>query len=105
MKLLELKPKLLGKYAVLKQKMTSENALAAVNSVFGEKAAIKAEGMYKKLTEVNAKVSKQVAAKMKDMYARSTVQVGEFAKIAETMEEKYVGTTLVFRARARFAGK
>jgi len=93
------------KYGMLKQKMTSENALAAVNSVFGEKAAIKAEGMYKKLTEVNAKVSKQVAAKMKDMYARSTVQVGEFAKIAETMEEKYVGTTLVFRARARFAGK
>jgi len=94
-----------AKLSVIKQQMTSENALAAVNSVFGEKAAIKAEGMYKKLTGVNAKVSKQVAAKMKDMYARSTVQVGEFAKIAETMEEKYVGTTLVFRARARFAGK
>ena len=42
---------------------------------------------------------------MKGMYALSLKKVGTFAKSAEEMEEQYLGTTLVFRARARFTSK
>jgi hypothetical protein len=83
----------------------SAKAKVALNekfrTVFGADAATKAEDLLKNLKEANG----DVAAKMKDMYAVSLKKVGTFAKTAEKMEEQYLGTTLVFRARARFAGK
>ena len=68
---------------------------------FGDDAATKAEDMLKNLKEAKGDVAK----KMKGMYAVSLKKVGTFAKSAEEMEEQYLGTTLVFRARARFTGK
>merc|ERR1712216_155384 len=63
---------------------------------FGDDAATKAEDMLKNLKEAKGDVAK----KMKGMYAVSLKKVGTFAKSAEEMEEQYLGTTLVFRARA-----
>jgi hypothetical protein len=87
------------------EKMTSANALKAARSVFGDKAVMKAEDMLKELKKAQGSTSVQAKAKMKTMYAYSTEQVGYFAKIAEEMEGKYFGTTVVFRARAKFTGK
>jgi len=87
------------------EKMTSANALKAARSVFGNKAVMKAEDMLKELKKAQGSTSVQVKAKMKTVYAYSTEQVGYFAKIAEEMEGKYFGTTVVFRARAKFTGK
>merc|ERR1711937_991926 len=70
---------------------------------FGDDAATKAEDMLKNTFEYLAKGD--VAKKMKGMYALSLKKVGTFAKSAEEMEEQYLGTTLVFRARARFTSK
>jgi len=79
---------------------------------FGDDAATKAEDMLKNLKEAKGDVAKKmkgmygdVAKKMKGMYALSLKKVGTFAKSAEEMEEQYLGTTLVFRARARFTSK
>jgi len=77
---------------------------------FGDDAATKAEDMLKNLVKLDvAKKMKgmygDVAKKMKGMYALSLKKVGTFAKSAEEMEEQYLGTTLVFRARARFTSK
>jgi hypothetical protein len=91
------------KYYDVTAKMTSDNALNAFSTMFGEKAALKANGMLQDIKKANVK--QQVADKMKSMYSYSTAQVGHFAGIAEQMEEKYVGTSLVFKARAKFSGK
>jgi hypothetical protein len=90
-------------YKDVSTKMSSDNALYAINTVFGEKAALKAKDMLQDLKKAN--VSQKVADKMKHIYTYSTYQVGHFAGIAEKMEEKYVGTSLVFKARARFSAK
>jgi len=90
-------------YKDVSTKMSSDNAFYAVNTVFGEKAALKAKDMLQDLKKAN--VSQKVADKMKHIYTYSTYQVGHFAGIAEKMEEKYVGTSLVFKARARFSAK
>jgi len=92
------------KFATMKyEKMTSDNALSAARTVFGDKVVMKAEVMFADLKK--AKVTQQVKDKMKTMYAYSSDQVGQFAKIAEEMEAKYFGSTYLFKARAKFAGK
>jgi len=94
------------KLALIKyEKMTPENALYGVRTVFGEKAATKADYMFQEAKKANAKVSKKVGEKVKSAYAYSVFQVGEFAKIAEKMEAQYVGTTLVAKAKDRFTRK
>jgi len=98
------------------EKMTSENALSAVRSMFGDKTAVKAEDTLNKLKKAKTNVTQTVDLKMKTtrvyarkrmdaMYASFTYQVAQYALIAEKMEEQYVGTTLVFKAKARFTGK
>jgi len=72
---------------------------------FGDDAATKAEDMLKNLKEAKGDVAKKIGAFGKGMYALSLKKVGTFAKSAEEMEEQYLGTTLVFRARARFTSK
>jgi hypothetical protein len=90
------------KMKIIYHHMNSANALDVFRTAFGDNAATKAEDTLKNLKGVYAE---QVTPKMKDMYAYSTYQVGHFANFAEKMEEKYFGSTLVFRARARFTGK
>jgi len=84
-------------------KMTVDNAVKTARTVFGDKAVTKAEDMFSNLKQAN--VTQQVKDKMKTVYAYSTAQVGQFAKIASEMEAKYFGSTYVFKARAKFTGK
>jgi hypothetical protein len=84
-------------------KVTPDNALYAVKTVFGDKAAVQAQGMLQSIKKADLK--KKVNDKMKSVYTYSTFQVGHLAEKAEKMEGQYVGTGLVFKLRAKFTGK
>jgi hypothetical protein len=72
-------------------KMTPDNALVAVRKVFGDNAALIAEGKYQELKK--AKLQQKFADKMASMKKYSIYQVGKFAEMVSKMEAQYVGTS------------
>jgi len=91
-----------AKLSVIYTKMNSKNALTVFRSAFGEKAALYAEEKMLELKKANLKG--KVTAQMTKMYKYSTFQVSKFADMANEMEGKYVGTSLVAKARSATMG-
>jgi hypothetical protein len=83
-------------YASYYAKVTTDNALSAISTMFGEKAgAFTAEKLQLiKKADLPGKVNE----KMTSIYKYSKCQVGIFAKKANEMEAKYVGTSFVSKA-------
>jgi hypothetical protein len=84
-------------YGKMYGKMTSANAVVAVRTVFGDKAASLAQTKLQELKQAN--IPGAVSAKVTEMRKYSSTQVGKVADIAEKMEETYFGTSLIFKAR------
>jgi hypothetical protein len=84
-------------YGKMYGKMTSANALVAVRSVFGDKAASFTDMKLKELKKAN--IPGTVSKKMTEMYKSAGSQVGKVADEAMKMEEKLFGTSFIFKAR------
>jgi len=80
-------------------KMTSANAVIAVERVLGEKAALYTKEKLAELKKAN--LYGKASEKITSMYKYSAVQVGQYAEKAGEMEAKYVGTSFLSRVMGK----